>query len=40
MLLGAVLTSVALLRKSLVPGIIAHGFGDSLVAFLYLAKQL
>jgi hypothetical protein len=32
MLIGAVLTGVALWRKSLIPGMIAHGLGDSLAA--------
>jgi hypothetical protein len=27
-------------RKSLIPGMIAHGFGDGLVAFLFFAKHL
>jgi len=39
-LIGAVLTAVALGRKSLVPGMIAHGMGDGLVAFSYFARRL
>ena len=39
-LIGTVLTVAALARKSLVPGMIAHGLGDGLVSFLYLAKHL
>ena len=39
LLIGVVLTIVALWRKSLVPGMIAHGFGDGLVAFLFFAKH-
>jgi hypothetical protein len=27
-------------RKSLIPGMIAHGLGDGLVAFLFFAKHL
>lgn len=38
-LVGAVLTLVAIKRKSLVPGMIAHGFGDGLVAFVFFAKR-
>lgn len=40
MLLGIVLTGVALWRKSLIPGMIAHGLGDSLAALSYLLRQL
>jgi hypothetical protein len=32
------LTAVALWRKSLIPGIIAHGWGDSLVALTFFLK--
>ena len=39
-LIGVVVTIVALWRKSLIPGMIAHGFGDGLVAFLFFAKHL
>ena len=39
-LIGTVLTVAALARKSLIPGMIAHGLGDGLVSFLYLAKHL
>ena len=39
-LIGVVVTIVALWRKSLIPGMIAHGFGDGLVAFLFFAKLL
>jgi membrane protease YdiL (CAAX protease family) len=38
-LIGAVLTAVALCRKSLVPGMLAHGFGDGLVAFSFFARH-
>jgi len=34
------LTLVALWRKTLVPGMIAHALGDGLVAFSYFAKHL
>lgn len=40
LLIGAVLTGVALWRKSLIPGMIAHGLGDSLVPLSYLVRQL
>lgn len=40
LLIGVLLTAVALWRKSLVPGMIAHGFGDGLVTFLFFAKHL
>jgi hypothetical protein len=39
-LMGAVLTAVALWRKSLIPGMIAHGVGDSLPAIAYLVQHL
>jgi uncharacterized protein len=39
-LIGVVVTIVALWRKSLIPGMIAHGLGDGLVAFLFFAKHL
>jgi uncharacterized protein len=40
LLIGLVLTVVALWRKSLVPGMIAHGLGDGLVAFIFFFKHL
>jgi membrane protease YdiL (CAAX protease family) len=40
MLIGLVLTITALWRKSLVPGMIAHGFGDGLVSFMFFFKHL
>jgi membrane protease YdiL (CAAX protease family) len=40
LLIGVVLTIVALWRKSLIPGMIAHGFGDGLVAFIFFFKHL
>jgi len=40
MLIGVVLTIVALWRKSLIPGMIAHGLGDGLVAFSFFLKHL
>lgn len=40
MLIGIVLTLVALWRKSLLPGMIAHGIGDSLVTLSFVAKHL
>jgi membrane protease YdiL (CAAX protease family) len=40
MLIGLVLTGVALWRKSLIPGMIAHGLGDSLATFSYLVRQV
>jgi len=40
LLIGVLLTVVALWRKSLLPGMIAHGIGDSLVTFSYFAKHL
>jgi membrane protease YdiL (CAAX protease family) len=39
-LIGIVVTIVALWRKSLIPGMIAHGLGDSLVAFSFFFKHL
>lgn len=39
-LIGLVLTAVALWRKSLAPGMIAHALGDGLVTFLYFARNL
>jgi len=38
-LIGALLTGVALWRRSLVPGIIAHGVGDSLVALSFFVRH-
>jgi membrane protease YdiL (CAAX protease family) len=40
LLLGILLTGVALWRRNLVPGMIAHGLGDSLVSFAYFARHL
>jgi membrane protease YdiL (CAAX protease family) len=40
LLLGILLTAAALWRRSLVPGMIAHGFGDGLVVFPFFAKHL
>jgi len=40
LLIGTLLTLVALWRKTLVPGMIAHALGDGLVAFSYFAKHL
>jgi membrane protease YdiL (CAAX protease family) len=40
LLIGVLLTAVALWRKSLIPGMIAHGLGDGLVAFLFFARYL
>jgi len=40
LLIGILLTSVALWRKNLIPGMIAHGAGDGLVAFHYFFKHL
>jgi membrane protease YdiL (CAAX protease family) len=40
LLIGVLLTVVALWRKTLLPGIIAHGLGDGLVAFVFFAKHL
>jgi len=39
-LIGSLLTAVALWRRTLVPGMIAHGLGDGLVAFSFFAKHL
>jgi uncharacterized protein len=39
LLIGALLTVVALWRKNLLPGMIAHGLGDSLVTFSYFARH-
>jgi len=39
-LIGTLLTIVALWRKSLVPGMIAHGLGDGLVSFSFFLKHL
>jgi membrane protease YdiL (CAAX protease family) len=39
-LIGALLTFVALWRKSLIPGMIAHGVGDSLTAIVYLVTRM
>ncbi len=38
LLIGTLLTVIALWRKSLIPGIIAHGWGDSLVALTFFLK--
>jgi len=40
LLIGSLLTIVALWRRSLIPGMIAHGFGDGLVAFIFFFKHL
>jgi uncharacterized protein len=40
LLIGTVLTIVAVWRRSLAPGMLAHGLGDGLVAFLYFTKHL
>ena len=40
LLIGILLTVVALWRKNLLPGMIAHGLGDSLVTFSFFAKHL
>jgi membrane protease YdiL (CAAX protease family) len=40
MLIGLVLTMTALWRKSLMPGMAAHGIGDGLVSFTYFFKHL
>jgi membrane protease YdiL (CAAX protease family) len=40
MLIGLVLTITALWRKSLIPGMIAHGFGDGLVSLMFFFKHL
>ena len=39
-LIGCILTAVALWRRKLLPGMIAHGLGDGLVAFIFFAKYL
>jgi membrane protease YdiL (CAAX protease family) len=39
-LIGTLLTTVALWRRTLVPGMIAHALGDGLVAFSYFAQHL
>jgi membrane protease YdiL (CAAX protease family) len=39
-LIGAILTAVALWRKTLAPGMLAHGFGDGMVAFSFFLKHL
>ena len=39
LLIAILLTSVALWRKNLIPGMIAHGAGDGLVAFQYFFKH-
>jgi membrane protease YdiL (CAAX protease family) len=39
-LIGALLTAVALWRKSLIPGMIAHGVGDSLTAIAFFVQHL
>jgi uncharacterized protein len=38
-LIGTMLTLVALYRKSLIPGMIAHGVGDSLPAIMFLIQR-
>ena len=38
LLIAIVLTTVALWRKSLVPGMVAHGVGDGLVALIFFFK--
>jgi CAAX protease family protein len=40
LLIGTVLTIIALWRKSLIPGMIAHGVGDCLVSLMFFAKHL
>jgi membrane protease YdiL (CAAX protease family) len=40
LLIATLLTSVALWRKNLIPGMIAHGAGNGLVAFQYFFKHL
>jgi len=40
LLIGTLLTAVALWRRSLLPGMVAHGLGDGLVAFSFFAKHL
>jgi uncharacterized protein len=39
-LIGTLLTIVALWRKRLVPGMVAHGLGDGLVSFSFFLKRL
>jgi membrane protease YdiL (CAAX protease family) len=39
-LIGALLTAVALWRKSLIPGMIAHGLGDSLTAITFFVQGM
>ncbi|MBO0910625.1 MAG: CPBP family intramembrane metalloprotease [Acidobacteria bacterium] len=39
-LMGLVVTGAALWRRSLVPGMIAQGLGDGLVAFSFFRKHL
>jgi membrane protease YdiL (CAAX protease family) len=39
-LIGAVLTIVALRRKSLIPGMLAHSVGDGFVAFSFFVRHL
>jgi len=39
-LIGCILTAVALWRRKLLPGMIAHGLGDGLVAFIFFARHL
>lgn len=38
LIIGTLLTIVALWRKSLIPGIIAHGWGDGLVALTFFLR--
>jgi membrane protease YdiL (CAAX protease family) len=40
LLIGTLVTVVALWRRTLLPGMIAHGLGDGLVAFSFFAKHL
>jgi membrane protease YdiL (CAAX protease family) len=39
-LIGILLTTLALWRKRLVPGMIAHGLGDGFVSFSFFLKRL
>lgn len=39
MLIAVVVTLTALWRKSLIPGMVAHGCGDALVSFMFLFKH-
>jgi membrane protease YdiL (CAAX protease family) len=39
-LIGMLLTAVAIWRRSLVPGMLAHGLGDGLVAFSFFLRYL